>query len=124
MPGDSCRVVSCMPRANRRIVREPAPSEPFMLMSAAEYRESLRRLRPLVYVEGRRVDHVADEPSLAPGVNAIALTYDLALRESTQALMRADVPERADPINRLIAVPRTTADLLNKLEAVRLVCQE
>ncbi len=95
-----------------------------MLMSAAEYRESLRRLRPLVYLDRRRVEHVADEPSLEPGVNAIALTYDLALRESTQALMRADVPERTDPINRLIAIPRTTADLLNKLEAVRLVCQE
>ena len=95
-----------------------------MLMSAAEYRDSLRRLRPVVYVDGRLVETVVDDPSLAPGVNAIALTYDLALRESTQALMRADMPERTDPVNRLIAIPRTTSDLLNKLEAVRLVCQE
>ncbi len=95
-----------------------------MLMSAADYRDSLRRYRPTVYVDGRRIASVADEPSLSPGVNAIALTYDLALRESTQALMRADVPGVPHPINRMLALPRTSGDLLNKLEAVRLVCQQ
>src|SRR5512141_723212 len=95
-----------------------------MLMSAADYRESLRRHHPVVYVDGRQIDSVADEPALAPGVNAIALTYDLALRESTRALMRADTPDAAHPVNRMLAIPRTTTDLLNKLEAVRLVCQE
>src|SRR4051794_14632171 len=95
-----------------------------MLMSGADYRESLRRMRPVVYVDGRRVDSVADEPVLAPGVNAIGVTYDLALRESTQHLMRAEMPGRTDPVNRMLALPRTSADLLNKLEAVRLVCQE
>ena len=46
-----------------------------MLMSAAEYRESLRRYRPQVYVEGRKVEAVADEPLLAPGAsgNSIGL---------------------------------------------------
>jgi 4-hydroxybutyryl-CoA dehydratase/vinylacetyl-CoA-Delta-isomerase len=95
-----------------------------MLMSAADYRESLRRYKPRVYVDGREVASVADEPSLAPGVNAIGVTYDVALRESTQALMRADSPYIGAPINRMLALPRTSADLLNKLEAVRLVCQE
>src|SRR5258708_6019315 len=95
-----------------------------MLMSAAEYRESLRRYRPNVYVDGRQVTSVADEPSLAPGVNAIGVSYDFALRESTQALMRAHVPEFDGPINRMLAMPRNSADLLNKLEAVRVLCQE
>ena len=94
-----------------------------MLMSAAEYRESLRRYRPAVYVDGRRIDSVADDPALAPGVNAIALTYDLALGESTRTLMRGSASEGANPVNRMIAIPRSTADLLDKLEAVRLVCQ-
>ncbi len=95
-----------------------------MLMSAAEYRESLRRYRPNVFVDGRQVTSVADEPQLAPGVNAIGVSYDFALRESTQALMRAHVPEMAGPINRMLAIPRNSADLLNKLEAVRMLCQE
>lgn len=39
-----------------------------MLMSAAEYRESLRRCRPRAFVDGGPVMSVADEPLLAPGV--------------------------------------------------------
>ncbi len=95
-----------------------------MLMSADAYRESLRRLKPVVYVDGDRVDSVADEPRLAPGVNAVARTYELGLRADLAPLMRAAVPGFAAPVNRMIALTHTTADLLNKLEAARLVCQE
>ena len=95
-----------------------------MLMSADEYRQSLRCLHPVVYVDGRRVECVADEPLFAPGVNAIAASYDFALRESTQALFRAAAPDFDGPVNRMMAIPRTSADLLNKLEAVRVLCQE
>ena len=49
-----------------------------MLMTAADYRESLRRYRPRVFVDGRAVDSVADEPLLAPGIAAIGVTYDFA----------------------------------------------
>ena len=33
-----------------------------MLMSSQDYRDSLRRYRPRVYVDGRTVESVADEP--------------------------------------------------------------
>jgi 4-hydroxybutyryl-CoA dehydratase/vinylacetyl-CoA-Delta-isomerase len=95
-----------------------------MLMSATEYRESLRRYHPSVFVDGRQVTSVADEPLLAPGINGIGVSYDFALRESTQALMRAHVAGFDGPINRMLAIPRNSADLLNKLEAVRVLCQE
>ena len=62
-----------------------------MLMSANDYRESLRRYRPNVYVNGQASVSVADEPLFAPGINAVGLTYDYALREQFQAVMRADV---------------------------------
>ncbi|MGQ0655847.1 MAG: 4-hydroxyphenylacetate 3-hydroxylase N-terminal domain-containing protein, partial [Betaproteobacteria bacterium] len=89
-----------------------------MLMSGEAYRESLRRTRPRVYVDGRAIESVADEPSLAPGVNAMALSYDYALREDLAPLMRSG------GVNRMLAIPRSSDDLLNKLEAVRLLCQE
>lgn len=96
-----------------------------MLMSGQGYRESLRRQSPRVYVDGRRVESVADEPALAPGVNAVALTYDYALREQFQPVMRAAVAATGSgEVNRMLAIPATSQDLLNKLEAVRLVCQE
>jgi 4-hydroxybutyryl-CoA dehydratase/vinylacetyl-CoA-Delta-isomerase len=95
-------------------------------MSGQDYRDSLRRYRPRVYVNGRQVESVADEPLLAPGVNGVALTYDFALREDFAPLMRASRPDIAGgrPVNRMIAIPASTQDLLDKLEAVRLVCQE
>lgn len=92
-----------------------------MLMSDAEYRESLRALKPTVYVDGRAVTSVADEPALAPGVNAVGLTYAFALREDTAPAMRVDGPGGA--YNRMLHVPGSDADLLQKLEAVRLVCR-
>ena len=95
-----------------------------MLISADAYRESLRRYKPVVYVDGDRIDCVADEPRLAPGVNAVAKTYELALRTDLAPLMQTRVPGFAAPVNRMIALTHTSADLLNKLEAARLVCQE
>jgi 4-hydroxybutyryl-CoA dehydratase/vinylacetyl-CoA-Delta-isomerase len=35
-------------------------------MSGADYRESLRRYSPTVFVDGRRVDSVADERAFSP----------------------------------------------------------
>ena len=97
-----------------------------MLMSGNDYRESLRRLRPRVYVNGTQVASVADEPLLAPGVNGVAVSYDFALREDLAPVMRASRPDIAGgaAVNRMLAIPASSQDLLNKLEAVRLVCQE
>ena len=52
------------------------PAQP--MMTGADFRESLRRYRPTVFVDGRRVASVADERAFQPGINAIALTYDYA----------------------------------------------
>jgi 4-hydroxybutyryl-CoA dehydratase / vinylacetyl-CoA-Delta-isomerase len=95
-----------------------------MFMSSKDYRESLRALKPNVYVQGRQVDSIADDELLAPGVNAIGLTYDYALREEFATIMRAGGQPGGDPVNRMIALTYSSSDLLNKLEAVRLICQE
>ena len=97
-----------------------------MLMSGQDYRESLRRYRPQIFIRGQHIESVSDEPLLAPGINGVALTYDWALREDHAALLRANSPRFAgdQPVNRMIAIPASIQDLLDKLEAVRLVCQE
>jgi len=95
-----------------------------MLMSSQEYRESLRQYHPRVFVDGRQVDCVADEPAFNPGINAIGLTYDYALRPEFAALMTATQQSSGKQVNRLLHINTCSGDLLNKLEAVRLVCQE
>ena len=61
-----------------------------MLMSSADYRESLRRFGRGVRRSARRVDSVADEPALAPGINAIGVTYDFARDPEHAPLMLRD----------------------------------
>ena len=101
-----------------------APTPTALLMSGDDYRESLRRYSPTVFVDGRRVESVADEPALRPGVNAIALTYDYALKPEYAPLMTAVQHTSGKRVNRLSHIDTSPGDLLNKLEAVRLVCQE
>ena len=57
-----------------------------MSMNAAEYRESLRRYKPRVWVDGERIESVVDAPSLQPGINAMGVTYDYALHEDLARL--------------------------------------
>jgi 4-hydroxybutyryl-CoA dehydratase / vinylacetyl-CoA-Delta-isomerase len=94
------------------------------LMTGAEYRESLRRLRPVVYVDGRRVESVADEPALQPGVNALAYTYDFARDAAMAPIALATQSRRNRVVNRMLHLNDAAGDLLNKLEAVRILCQE
>lgn len=49
------------------------PDRTSMLMNAVNYRESLRRYKSLVFIIGRRIDSVADEPLLAPASPLSAL---------------------------------------------------
>src|SRR5690554_6794588 len=92
------------------------------LMSGADYRESLRRLRPVVYIDGRRIESVADEPALRPGVQALGASYDFALDPALAPLMLARSGDRVVP--RMLHINESAGDLLDKLEAVRLLCQE
>jgi 4-hydroxybutyryl-CoA dehydratase/vinylacetyl-CoA-Delta-isomerase len=91
-------------------------------MSSQDYRESLRRLKPVVYVDGHLVDSVADERSLAPGVQALGVSYDYARDPAMAPLMLAS--QAGKPVPRMLHVNESAGDLLNKLEAVRVLCQE
>ena len=101
-----------------------APAATATLMSGDDYRESLRRLSPRVFIDGRRVESVADDPQLQPGINAVALTYDYALKAESAPLMTAVQHTSGKRVNRMVHIDTSAGDLLNKLEAVRLVCQE
>ena len=95
-----------------------------MFMSAEEYRDSLRRYHPRVFVDGDLVNSVADEPRLRPGINAVGVTYDYARQAQYQALATATDAVTGRTVNRFLHLNATTSDLLAKLEYVRLVCQE
>jgi len=94
-----------------------------MLMTAADYRESLRAYKPRVFVNGSAVDSVADEPLFAPGINAIGVAYDFAHAPEHRTIMTARQGPSGKTVNRMAHINETSTDLLYKLEAVRLVCR-
>lgn len=95
-----------------------------MMYSAEGYRDSLRAYKPRVFVNGQAVESVADAPSLAPGIAAVGVTYDFALRRELRPLMIATEQSTGREVNRMLHINRNDRDLLSKLEAVRLLCQE
>ncbi|MEX0924285.1 MAG: 4-hydroxyphenylacetate 3-hydroxylase N-terminal domain-containing protein [Rhodovibrionaceae bacterium] len=94
-----------------------------MLMSAADYRESLRAYSPRVFVNGERIESVADAPILKPGIAALGVTYDMARVPEQEKFMTARQGSSGKTVNRLLHVDESADDLLMKLEAVRLVCK-
>ena len=101
-----------------------AKQRPRRMMSSSDYRDSLRRLKPTVYVNGERIESVADAPCFRPGINAIGVSYDFALDPGRAPLMTARQSSGGHSVNRMLHINESAGDLLNKLEAVRLLCQE
>ena len=97
---------------------------PQRFMDGAAYRDSLRQYSPRVFVDGRAVESVADDPAFVPDINALAVSYDFALDETRAPLMQAEQTSRGRSVNRMLHINESAGDLLNKLEAVRLLCQE
>lgn len=95
-----------------------------MIPSTDAYRDSLRAFSPVVYLDGEKIDSVTDEPRLAPSINAIGVTYDLAADKSLTPLMTAVETETGRTVNRMTHIDRTSDDLLRKLEAIRILCRE
>jgi len=91
-------------------------------MTSKDYQESLRALKPVVYVDGRLIESVADEPSLSPGIQALGVTYDMVHNPALAPLMLANSNGKTVP--RMLHINESAGDLLNKLEAIRVLCQE
>src|SRR5690242_13839807 len=86
------------------------------LMTSADYRESLRKARPVVYVDGRRVESVADERAFNPGIQALGVSYNYAHDPALAPLMLATAAN-GKTVPRMLHVNESAGDLLNKLEA-------
>lgn len=95
-----------------------------MLMTAADYRESLRRYKPRIFINGARVESVADEPLLAPGIAGVGTSYDFAHQAETEQFLTATQMTSGKTVNRMLHVNQTSTDLLYKLEGVRAICAE
>ena len=124
LPATATLPATSVPPATATGAASAKVAAPPRLMSSGDYRESLRRLKPRVYVDGQLIDSVADARSLQPGINALGVSYDFALDPARAPLMTAVQSASGRTVNRMLHLDESAGDLLNKLEAVRLLCQE
>ena len=59
------------------------------LMNAEQYEESLRELNLVVYMFGKRLENIVDDPIIRPSMAAVAKTYEMAHRPEHEDIMTA-----------------------------------
>lgn len=89
---------------------------PGPIRSGAEYIESLRGRGLRVFLQGEFIAEPVDHPVIRPAINAVAETYDLALRDP--ALATAISPLTGGRVNRFVHLATSPAELVmqNKMQ--------
>jgi 4-hydroxybutyryl-CoA dehydratase/vinylacetyl-CoA-Delta-isomerase len=78
--------------------------------SGADYIESLRGRGLRVFLFGELVDEPVDHPMIRPSINAVAETYDLALREPDVATVESPISGKR--VNRFLHIAQSPEDLV------------
>ena len=93
------------------------------LKTGKEYMESLKKLNPVVYVDGVKIDSVVGHPEIQPHINAVALTYDMANDPLHEELVATTSHLTGNKINRFTHVHQSREDLMAKVKMLRLLGQ-
>ncbi len=91
------------------------------MMTPQQYEQSLRELHLEVYMFGKRIDNVVDDPIIRPSMNAVAATYELAQRPEFQDIMLATSHLSGRKVNRFTHIHQSTEDLVKKSKMGRLL---
>jgi len=75
------------------------------LKTKEDYCESLRQMKPTVYMFGERIASVLDNPRLRAGIEATAATYELASMAEYRDLIATQSPLINEPVNRFTLPP-------------------
>jgi len=91
------------------------------LMTKAQYIESLRRLKPKVYMFGEKIDSIVDNPRLRAGIEATGATYELAETPEHRELVVTHSKLIDEPISRFNNPPVSIEDLVARVKINRLL---
>ncbi|MFQ5814241.1 MAG: 4-hydroxyphenylacetate 3-hydroxylase family protein [Anaerolineae bacterium] len=90
------------------------------MKTSQEYRERIKAMRDNVYMDGELVSR--DDPRIEPGMNVIAVTYDLPQDPQYEGVFTATSHLTGEKINRFCHIHQSAEDLLKKQEMTRLYC--
>jgi len=87
------------------------------LMTPQQYEESLKDLKPRVFMNGERVANVLENPNTRTVVESNKASYAWALDPKYRDIMSCHSPLIGDVVNRYTHVSASTDDLVKKAEA-------
>ncbi len=93
------------------------------LKTPGQYVESLRAMKIRAYVGGELVESVVDHPLVAPHINTVAKTYELAHLPEHQDVMTAISHLSGERIHRYTHIFQSPEDLVKKIQMLRLLGQ-
>jgi 4-hydroxybutyryl-CoA dehydratase/vinylacetyl-CoA-Delta-isomerase len=93
------------------------------LKTAKEYMESVKTLTPKVYLGGKRIDDMFENPVTLSVIKASAKIYELAEDPKHKDVMVAASHLNGEPINRNLHVARSTDDLDKRQQMAQLTSQ-
>ena len=82
------------------------------IRTGAEYIQSLRGRNMKVYLFGELVKEPVDHPMIRPSINAVAETYDLAIKEGELASAKSSLS--GIQVNRFLHIAESADDLVNQ----------
>ena len=91
------------------------------MMTGQQYEDSLRKLNLNVYMFGKKIENVVDDPIIRPSMEAVKLTYDLAHEPAHEDLMTVRSHITGERINRFTHIHQCTDDLVKKTKMGRLL---
>ncbi len=94
------------------------------MMNRQQYMDSLRKLSPVIYLKGRLVESVVDDPMTRPHVNSAGMTYELAGDPAHEELMTTVSHLTGKRINRFTSIFQSTDDLIKKVKMLRMIGQK
>lgn len=86
------------------------------IRTGKEYIQSLKNRTLKVYLFGKLVDEPTEHPMIRPSINAVAETYDLAIREEKLASVESSISGMR--VNRFLHIAQSAEDLVlqNKMQ--------
>ncbi|KKM10021.1 4-hydroxybutyryl-CoA dehydratase [Clostridiales bacterium PH28_bin88] len=89
-----------------------------------DYLASLRTMKRRVYMHGKQINDIVDNPIIRPSTNSVAMTYYLAQLDEYQDLATAKSHLNGNMINRFTHIQQNKEDLLKKVQLLRLMGQK
>lgn len=86
-----------------------------------EYIDSLRRLKLQVFMFGKQIQNMVNDPIIKPSMNAVAMTYSLAQNPQYEDIMTVKSHLTGKKINRFTHIHQSIHDLVQKSKMGRLI---